>query len=386
MAYKVKGVSYPSKAWYDKNINPATGKSYAEETRKAQVAGKAPTLTSGWQPHVRFSTGIVEGPIFATQAEANAWTAKQVEGKSPPYLQSSGTKEVGKPVAEKEPKAEPKVKPEIEPEKEPEPEVEPEENGDDLEIPQGLEDDPFFAQLDPQSQAMIAYYQNILDTQDTARQDAFEKALELAGEDAEPFWKEKLSIIKDELSRAIGTLGADLASREKELTRRSKEIEEDLIYNKENLTVDESAELARTKRAYDQELEVIGDTMANRGLTSSTIRNRAESRLEESYVDVIESTGRKYARAQRAEGVGATRLQADITQQVADLQRGFAEAKTGAARGTEAYVGSEALGKLGLGLEGLGLGGIKGGMAEEKATDVLQRSQALMLQNYPQFT
>jgi len=274
----------------------------------------------------------------------------------------------------------------IEPLDEPEPEVEPEENGDDLEIPQGLEDDPFFAQLDPQSQAMIAYYQNILDTQDTARQDAFEKALELAGEDAEPFWKEKLSIIKDELSRAIGTLGADLASREKELTRRSKEIEEDLIYNKENLTVDESAELARTKRAYDQELEVIGDTMANRGLTSSTIRNRAESRLEESYVDVIESTGRKYARAQRAEGVGATRLQADITQQVADLQRGFAEAKTGAARGTEAYVGSEALGKLGLGLEGLGLGGIKGGMAEEKATDVLQRSQALMLQNYPQFT
>lgn len=256
--------------------------------------------------------------------------------------------------------------------------------GIDLTIPESLRNDPYFMQLDPDSQAMIAYYQDIADKEDVKRQEAFDKALKLAGEAAEPYFKEKLSIIQDELSRAIGTMGADLASREQELTRRSREIEEDLTYNRENLTVDEAAELARQRRQYDIELETIGETMADRGLSSSTIRNRAESRLEESYVDVIESTGRKYARAQRAEGVGAARLQTDITQQMADLQRRTAEAKTGAARGVEQYVGTEELGKMGLGQ--FALGGIKGGMEEEKAGDILQRSQAMMLTNNPQFT
>ncbi len=260
-----------------------------------------------------------------------------------------------------------------------EPEGEGEGDGDskDLEIPESLKNDPYFQQLTPEEQATIVYYESVLASDNAEEQEALADAFDLATEQAEPYWKSILAIAKDELSRALGTLEADLTGREAELTRRSKEIEEDLIYNKDNLTTEESAELARQKKSYDIELEGIGETMAQRGLTSSTIRNRATTRLEEVNKDNVESVQRSYDRQQRAQSVGAERLQLDITKETEDLQRRATETKTGAVRGAEAYLGTEEV--KGLGLEQFALGGIKGGIKEEKATDILQRQQALML-------
>ena len=242
-----------------------------------------------------------------------------------------------------------------------------------------VDDSEYYEQLNEDKKSIVDYFKQILEDNDKAKQEAFDKALDLAAEQADPYFRQKIRILKDTVQRTFGTLEADLASREKELTRRRQEIDDDLIYNKEQLTIDEQAEMKRQQESYGFELDGIRETMSHRGLTVSTIKTKAEERLKTGHEDIIESTQRKYERAQRAQGLGAERQITGIIQQIADLQRGVKEKKTEVGRGTEAYLGTEEALKIPE-LTGYTAGGIKGGIEEEKAGDILQRAQALLLQ------
>jgi len=257
------------------------------------------------------------------------------------------------------------------------------EETEDIDIPEELANDPYFQQLDDESKKLMSYYWNIMETENKEKQQAFEDALDLAEEQANPYWKEQIRIFKDEVQRSIGSLESDLEERAETLSRRKKEIQEDLIYNKEYLSTSEQSELARQARKYDQELETVRSKMAERGLSFSSIRGKAEERLAEEKEDMVESIEREYGKKERDIKVEAERKTKEIQDALKTLERTGGEKKEEVARKAEQYLGTE---KLKSEIPGMGeylMGDIEGTLQTEKAKDVLERTKGLFLTNYP---
>jgi len=247
------------------------------------------------------------------------------------------------------------------------------------EIPDALKDDPYFMQLDENNKAIVSYYYNTLASQNTTKAEAFKTALDLASQQADPYWKEKINIIEDELLRATGSADADLASQEKTLMDRKSAIQEDLTINKQYLTAEQQAELARQADSYENSLISVRDQMAATGLSSSSIRNRAEDTLAKNNADVIGSSTRAYEKNISDLSNTATRELATIAQQTADLQRTTLENKTSLARAAEASIGSSELADTNI--APLLMGDISGTLLDTKGTDILNRAKALMETN-----
>ncbi|MCK4554920.1 hypothetical protein KAU19_08285, partial [Candidatus Parcubacteria bacterium] len=234
---------------------------------------------------------------------------------------------------------------------------------------------------DDDNKAMIAYYWSIQASQDEERIKKFETAMTIAGENAGTYWREKINIMVDEVKRSFGTLDRDVANREKELITRKQRLEEDLLYNKGQLGIEEQAELSRIKDEYDVQLENTRETMASRGLSSSSIKNQATERLTKRSDDMVGSSQRKYARELRSFTKTTERTKEDLERAVSELKERVKTSKTSTARKAEAYLGSSEAGKVGE-FEGHLAGGISGQLIEDKSADILSRAQSLMLSNY----
>lgn len=160
---------------------------------------------------------------------------------------------------------------------------------------------------------------------------------------------------------------------------RQNAINEDLVSNKAYLTAEQQAELARARDSYDNELLNVRDQMAATGLSSSSVRNRAENKLATSLSDVIGSSTRAYEKNIADTTKSATRELATIAQQTADYQRQARESKTSAVRTAEANLGSGNLADTSF--APLLMGNISGTLLENKGTDILNRAKALMNNN-----
>jgi hypothetical protein len=237
-----------------------------------------------------------------------------------------------------------------------------------------LKGDADYDQLDTDNKSLVDYFESILKSQDEQKKAAFQKALEIAGQQADPYWKQKINIFKDEFGRAIGIIDADLASHEKNLIAQKSEVERALTVGKEDLSIDEQAELAQEAKSLDGEILTTRDTMAARGLTSSTIRNQAEQKLNEASQYVVEGKKRTYDRNKRELEAKSAYNLAEIERQIADVRRAANEEKISTTRKAEGYLGSDALS----GTQNL-MGGINGSIIEDKSADVLARARALVV-------
>jgi hypothetical protein len=244
------------------------------------------------------------------------------------------------------------------------------------ELPDELANNQYFKQLDSDNQELIKYYWSILNSENSDKTAAFEEALTMAMDQADPYWKEKINIVKDELSRSVGKSGADLESSLATLQARKTALEEDLTSNTQYLTTEQQAELARQKDNLDTEITNINDRMATAGLSSSSIRTKAEEKLNKNYQDVIGSSTRAYEKKIRDTQNTATRELESIARQTADFQRQTSENKTSAVRTAESTLGSSEL--SGADYAPLLMGGVSGSLLTEKGSDILTRAEALM--------
>ena len=238
---------------------------------------------------------------------------------------------------------------------------------------------PYYIGLTDENKQVVDYFWDILSSQNTEKQEAFKSALDLASKQANPYWQEKAFILKDELSRAVATTKADADSLRSTYLNRKSQIEDDLKYNSSYLSAEEQAELSRAAKQYEVDAESLMEAVLQSGTESSSIRSKAESRLKGSYEDTVESSTRKYAKSQRDLTVDAQRKVQEIDQSVADLTRHLNETLTSKVRTSEQYLGSQEIGSLGSEYQSLTLGGLKGTMATEKATDILNRTKGLFL-------
>jgi len=253
-----------------------------------------------------------------------------------------------------------------------------EEKGEgDKDAPDWLKDDEYFNQLSPDEQAYIISYHNVLKENDKEKQEILAQALDDATAQADPYFAEKIRMAQDELKRALGEGAGDFTSKKRDLETRISQIGEDLATGKERLGIDQQAELARQKRTYEYQLENLIEGASHKGLTFSTKRALAESRLKTEQTDITESTKREFQRKIGDLQKAASRGDTEAQNLLKDYERMYGEDVTALIRGTEATVGTEGLPTL-PDLPGLGpMGGITGSLAEDKQMDILQRAEAL---------
>lgn len=251
-----------------------------------------------------------------------------------------------------------------------------------LQNPGGIDPQVWNA-LDPNNKAMAIYDAETKKKNNEEYIKNSTAAMDLAKQQADPYWAEKINILKDELSRFLSGGQEDLVAKENDLTRRRAEIENNLKYNKEYLSAEQQAELARQASKYSDDLDTTRQLMADRGLSSSSIKNQAEEKLNEANQDIITSTARKYAYQTGSAERTASSNVADIVSQIEEAKRMAQQNATSATRKTEATIGSSEIGNI-PGAGQYGIGGISiGNIGEQKAENIYSRAQRLMMQNYP---
>ena len=275
---------------------------------------------------------------------------------------------------------EPEKKQEKTPEETPEETTEetPEEKPKEKTTPKWLAENEQYLTLTPEEQEYMTNYYNVLAIQDEEDQKIFAKALESAQADADPYFAEKIRMAQDELKRAMGQQTDDFASNKRDLELRIEQIDEDLATGKERLGVDEQAELSRQKRKYEVSLEGLIENAASRGLTFSSKRALAESRLSTEQSDIVESTKRGFQRQISDLQQAASRGEVGAQNLLEDYERTYGENVTSLIRTAEQTLGTENLPSDLPELPGISpLGGVVGGLEEDKQSDIIQRAKAL---------
>ena len=249
--------------------------------------------------------------------------------------------------------------------------------GDTYTIPEWLANNDFFKQLSPDEQEYMVNYYNVLALQDEENQKILSEALTEAQKSADPYFAEKMRMAQDELTRALGQQKGDFGSQKRDLELKIDQIQEDLTTGRERLNIDQQAELAKQKRQYEFQLEDLIETARHRGLTFSTKRALAESRLGKEQADIVESTKRTFQRKISDLQLKASRGDVAAKNLLKDYERLYGENVTSLIRTAEARLGTEGLPEIPI-ISGVSpLGGVVGSLAEEKQVDILQRAEAL---------
>ncbi len=249
-------------------------------------------------------------------------------------------------------------------------------SGTTYKIPDWLASNDYFKQLSPDEQEYVVNYYNIVTLNETENQDRLKKALTDAQAAADPYFKEKIRVAQDELLTALGEQSSDFESQRKSLEQKISDIKTDLATGKERLSVDQQAELARQAGKYEVSLENLLENAATSGLTFSSRRAVAESRLATEQTDVVESTKRDFQRKIEDLQTQASRGDRDAQAQLADYERLYGENVTKLGRAAEATLGTANLPTSDL--KGYSpLGSVVGTLEEEKLKDITQRAEAL---------
>lgn len=199
----------------------------------------------------------------------------------------------------------------------------------------------------------------------------FANAITQAKAIADPYFKSQLTLAMGEIGGKIAELNLDYDTKREILDRTQKELLEDVSAQKEFLTLEQQADIARLTREYDQDILQIRDVAAERGLTFATgARSRVEAERQRglTFSDVIESSRRRTNFRVRELELKASRGDVAAKKQLEAMtgQRRFGLASLG-------RVGEAQLGTANLpGIEGyVPTGGVPGEIEERKRKAII---------------
>ena len=217
-----------------------------------------------------------------------------------------------------------------------------------------------------QRSAVYAFYKAKTATNEADKKLALD-AIQQASKYADPYFKEQLRLAQDEIIRSVGSTQENALSRTEALQQHVKNLKDDLMFNKEQLTLEQQQELSSQLSQNEAELQGLQQQMAEAGLAYSSPRQQAERNLLIQQQGIAESTGRKYARLLRSEEQAAQRGIMESTRGISDVSRAAGEQLTDIARRGEAQVGSANL-PAGVG----SLGGITGSLENQRQQNITQ--------------
>ena len=209
------------------------------------------------------------------------------------------------------------------------------------------------------------------------QQQIFANALTQAQALADPYAKSQLMLFEAEFKLAIAKTTNDYAMQTEILTRLRTDLAAELKLNKDFLTLDQTAAMARELTGYDEDLLTIADQAAEKGITFATgARSRAlaEERRGAEYEDVIQSSQRLYNFKIKDLELRAAKGDVAAQKELEALpgQKGFELQKIGQA--AESVLGTA--GAAGLGLPGFTpVGGVLGDVEQQRREAILKAAQ-----------
>jgi hypothetical protein len=242
-------------------------------------------------------------------------------------------------------------------------------------LPQWILDSEEWNNLSDEYKEIYYYTYNMQQLTDKAGQLDAAAALEEAMAIADPYLAEALRISADTLSRGIASVESDYESQKTTLEKHIEDLEEDLTYNKEQLSLEQQSDLASILASYKSELFNLQQTAAEAGLAFSSPRSTAESELAAENEGLVASTNRTYNQLLREQELEASRGTETAQQSLSDLDRSYLEALTELQRQSETTAGSENTAAV-TGVSALG--DITGTLQEEYQADLIKLQEAAL--------
>ncbi len=231
-----------------------------------------------------------------------------------------------------------------------------------------------YQRMDAEQQKFLEFNWNM--TRSDAKEDIklYQKALEEATTQADPYWKSYLLIAQDEVQRSVDEAMKTTQSEVERNQRLIERLNENLTSNKEYLSLEQQSDLANIARNYEVQNEQVVGGAAEAGLTFSTKRKIAEQRLAEAQTGLVESTQRKYNKQIRDLETEAASGSLEAKKRIEDLQRRLGQSVTSIGREAEAKLGTENIPAI---TGYTPLGDVTGELYERKVEDIAKRQQTL---------
>ena len=256
---------------------------------------------------------------------------------------------------------------------------------DTSKLPANITDADWYKILTPEQKNLVALnYNAMISGNETLKADA-QKALDEAVKWADPYFREQIRIVQDELLRGVTGTAADAQAQVGRLQTRMNQLKEDLTFNREQLTLEQQAEMAAQLSKYQGDLQNLQMTLTEAGLAFSSPRQQAEQQLAAQQAEIAESTGRKFRRSLREIETGTLRQTQEAAQQIADVTRKGGESIIEQLRKTEQQIGTAKLPTVSgiKGQEVTSLGGVTGTIEEQRQRAILDLQKTLLGRTTP---
>ena len=229
--------------------------------------------------------------------------------------------------------------------------------------------------LSADQKAFIQSFYDTVTTNDVANSDKIIAAFNAATKYSDPYFKAQTLIATDALSRALGATDGDLSFNEEKLRNTLKDLEANTSASKDYLSFQHTQELKKLEDSYRNDLETTRTDLASVGKTSSSVRSRAETMLNENNQGLVESSNRQFSYQTGNLDRTLSGASRDTASSLAYLQDKATQDRISLLRTAEGNVGSEALSKLGY--TGL-LGGVGGSIPRQQVQDALSFSNSFV--------
>ena len=195
---------------------------------------------------------------------------------------------------------------------------------------------------------------------------------------SDPYYKAMAAVALDEFGRSVTSSAEDLKYRKSQIDAKISQLNEDLAYNRDTLSVNEQAEMSNLLKDYEANREGLDLQMQEAGLAFSSPRAVAEKRLLSAQQDTAQSIRRRYAGLQREQELTALRNRQALEQERGLAERQYQEGLTSTARAAESKLGSAALPSAVGGTAVPKMGGIESGdIAQQRASAIINLSDVL---------
>lgn len=204
----------------------------------------------------------------------------------------------------------------------------------------------------------------------------FANAISQAKSVADPYFKAQISLTQAEIVGKVAELNLDFDTKKEIIERTQKELSEDVASQKEFLSLEQQADIARANKDLDQDLLSLRDQAAAKGITFSTISEQAQARAVTKTGDVVESVKRQSNFRVKELETKAARGDISAQKQLEAMRSGKSLTSQTIGRRAEEILGSSGIPG---GIEDyVPIGGIKGQIQEEKQRAVLSDTESFI--------
>ncbi len=196
-------------------------------------------------------------------------------------------------------------------------------------------------------------------------------AIQQATAIADPYYKSQLNLALGTIQTKVADLTGNDELKRNALKLTRDRLQEDLVKNKDYLTLEQQADMATAVRGFNQDLLTIADSAAEKGLTFATgaqSRAEAEARRTATYQDVVTSSNRDFNYKIKELETQAARGDQDAQAQLDAINANEKTSLQSIGQQAEALVGSKNTNVDGY----TPVGGVTGSIDQNKQQDIIK--------------